>query len=262
MNTATKELTLAKPEDLMDDETVIVHGTKDYGRFKVNELNRPIDPDLLDDLIVSIREMNRLRAFPIVCNSKMEVTDGQHRLRAAQALGLMIYYIIDDKMKVEDAPRISRVRKNWPIEEYLRFWVAKGNSEYIILKVFWERNNHLTLHTVADMCMGGSHTIRLLDRMAFGDFKANNLPYAQKVAQMILDFEPWVDFYNSRSFVAAVRSLAVNPTYSHGRMMKKMKSHGHKMGKRGTTKEYYVLFNQIYNMNVQKENKVWLEPKR
>lgn len=68
--------------------------TKDYGSFKEINSNREVDQRHVRSLVAAIEQKNLLHVNPIVCNADMEVIDGQHRLEAARALGVEIYYTL------------------------------------------------------------------------------------------------------------------------------------------------------------------------
>ena len=71
-----------------------VEETTDYKQFKKVKGNRGYAQRHLKNLVSSIAQNNLLQYSPIIVNDKMEVIDGQHRLAAAQSLGLPIYYVV------------------------------------------------------------------------------------------------------------------------------------------------------------------------
>ena len=74
-------------------------------------LNRPIDPRHLAEAGCSDQEKNLLRDNPIAVDHNGCVVDGQHRLKAAEQLGVPIYYQFTVDMTIEDW-RIKRLVKS------------------------------------------------------------------------------------------------------------------------------------------------------
>lgn len=71
--------------------------TTDYSLFKILPFNRPLIPKYIQKLVTSIQEKNTLSYNPLLVNKKMEVIDGQRRLKAAEILSLPIFYLVLDE---------------------------------------------------------------------------------------------------------------------------------------------------------------------
>jgi len=121
--------------------------TSDYTIFKKKVENRPIDTRNLEKIKKSIKIRNLLHLRPILVDKDMFVIDGQHRLEAAKHLDIPIFYEISADLREEDVIILNNNQKNWNIENYLHYWITKGNENYIILKNFSDRNN-ITLSVV------------------------------------------------------------------------------------------------------------------
>src|SRR5437868_13330592 len=95
--------------------------TTDYEKFVFRKDNRAkICKEHVDRLIKSIKITNLLQWRPIEVNSAMEVLDGQHRLLAAKALGVPIYYKVIDNATPESII-LMNVHKNWGMGDYLNY---------------------------------------------------------------------------------------------------------------------------------------------
>lgn len=124
-------ITMRKDTKTPDSMQSEVFRTKDYNKFKFVESNRPIHPKHLENLKHDIEFNNLLAEFPLVVNPGFEILDGQHRFRAAQDLGLEIYYIISDKMRVQDVPKANQSNRKWLSEDFVHFYAENGYAEYI-----------------------------------------------------------------------------------------------------------------------------------
>ena len=61
----------------------------------------------------------------------MEVVDGQHRLKAAQELGVAIYYQIIEDAQLQEIQLLNAYARPWQTGDYLDSYVALGKKEYI-----------------------------------------------------------------------------------------------------------------------------------
>lgn len=115
--------------------------TKNYEMFKKKDLNRPICRHNLQKIIRSVSLRNMLQIRPILVNEKMEVIDGQHRLEAAKALDLPIFYEVYEDSEPKDIFLLNDNQKPWVIGDYLNYYAASGNTDYINTKRFLEKLN-------------------------------------------------------------------------------------------------------------------------
>lgn len=115
--------------------------TKDFSMFKKHENNREIDQGNLRRIKSSINITNLLKYRPILVDAQMRIIDGQHRLEAAKALGLEIYYQVQADAYHEHIVLLNTNQKNWQIEDYVNYYISRGNKEYLFLKEFAQEND-------------------------------------------------------------------------------------------------------------------------
>lgn len=126
-----------------------VEETTDYDIFKLHPSNRRLSNSNLTKLMKSIEENNLLRSCPIIVDKQYRVIDGQHRLAAAQKLGLPITFQICDGISSHDMVLLNNNQKQWSIGDYLNFYVSEGYLEYIKLADFCKAQNlqlNIALH--------------------------------------------------------------------------------------------------------------------
>ena len=113
-----------------------IYSTMDYSIFKKMKGNREIynSPKLREDLLENGQQL------PIVVNNKMEVMDGQHRLKELKSLNLPVVFIVKDDYKVTNVISINNTQRNWRDISYLNFYAEHGNENYIRLKEFYNKN--------------------------------------------------------------------------------------------------------------------------
>lgn len=115
--------------------------TSNYAIFKFCESNRKIDPLNVRKIKNSILSKNLLKYRPILVNSKMEVIDGQHRLKAAEELGVEIYYEIQREATVEDIVLLNANQKSWNAEDFLNYYCSRHSVEYLKFQEFMRKQN-------------------------------------------------------------------------------------------------------------------------
>ena len=97
-----------------------VRYTVDYDIFKLVVGNRIIEPKQVTKLKKSFELVGPQVA--IIVNTDMEVLDGQHRLKAAQELGIAIPYIIKDVSRANKTDIIlamNSTAKSWITDDYV-----------------------------------------------------------------------------------------------------------------------------------------------
>lgn len=239
-----------------DSQDNVVRSSQNYSMFKFDQRNRPIDQDKLEKLYDSVAKVNLLREFPIVVTPDFAVTDGQHRLKVAEALGVPVFYIVSDKATIEHITMTTDAVSKWSGEDYLHRWCAEGNVNYLALREFWKANEFLTLGAAVNLCHYGD---RKASHVAFrhGQYQCNDLHYAQQVASSLRDWSKHVKFWKHTAFVFAIANLTGNANYDHKRMMSKMEYLSTRMVKCSDTESYIAMMNPIYNHRVRREG--WTE---
>lgn len=115
--------------------------TSNYKRFKFLPSNRPLNKQLVEDLVSSIKQKNLLEFRPILVDEHFGIIDGQHRLMAAQNLGVEVYYQIKKGASVADMLTLNAVQCKWTWTDFLNAYVAEKNQNYIKLKAFMEKHS-------------------------------------------------------------------------------------------------------------------------
>jgi len=122
-----------------------IHSTTNYEQFHFFKGNRLATLESVPKaLLESIQQKNMLESHPILVDRDFYVVDGQNRLRAAEKLGLPIFYVIDEKIEEQDIP-LCQIQKNWTIANYLGYY-KESNADYEFLYDISERyhfRNHI-----------------------------------------------------------------------------------------------------------------------
>ena len=115
--------------------------TSDYSIFRLHPSNREIETNHLNKIKKSILENNLLRFRPILVDENMYIIDGQYRYRAAQDLGLQLFYQINPLCPISDMILLSDNQKKWTIENFIKYQCSEGNQACIKIVDFCNSKN-------------------------------------------------------------------------------------------------------------------------
>jgi hypothetical protein len=203
-----------------------IQSTTDYEQFKFLEKNRPIYPKYL---IESIKEKNMLKSFPIIVDKNMNIIDGQHRLKAAQYLGIPIFYTISEDLTENDMGR-CQVQKCWTMPDYLRFY--QDLPVYKFVSEIMDKFKY-PIHFIIDCCdtsKGGYKLFRL------GKFKIKETHEIMfQKFQNFHELKELIFFYMKNSndkrkylpctFLKGLWNFTRSENYDHEIMMKAVKNY-------------------------------------
>lgn len=236
------------------DSSAVIHSTRNYAMFRFSNANRAIDQNHLETLYDSVAAKNMLAKYPIVVTPELLVIDGQHRLKVAEALGVPIYYIIANDASIDDIRLINAANKRWSSEDYLHYWCEQGIAEYLEVREFLRRYPWLSV----------SSTLRLLNttgankeaHKAFrnGRLSVRNLPRVEQLANMALDFKPYLRTYYTYIFLSALSACLDIPDYNHTTMLKRLEYQSTRLVPCVKTEDYVTLLGTIYNYRTRPEN--------
>lgn len=233
----------------------LIQSTINYGQFRFDPTNRAINPDHLEKLYDAIKKKNLLKEFPILVTEDGTVLDGQHRLKAAEAIGTPIYFIVTGDMSVDDVSETNAAVRRWSTADWLDVWCKRGNQEYIKLQEFMRQYPFIKIGNAVNLCTYGNRA-NLQGDFKSGKYKCNDLEFAREVANAVLDFAPYVAFYKDPRFIYAVNNLMEHAEYDHSRMMAKMAYLSKKVVKCPDVETYMVMFTEIYNYRARGESQV------
>ncbi len=241
-----------------DRVATAVYVTTNYQQFKFDFTNRPVNEDKLARLYDAIAAKNLLADNPILVSLDFVILDGQHRIKVAEALGVPIYYQFASDTSIDDVPGLNSKRSSWKLTDYLHSWCARGNEDYLLLRDFIKRYDWMLTSMAVDLCYFGDK-LGIRQDIAEGRYKCNNLDFATKVANALLDFRTTgFEYWRSRVFVYAVSNLIANAEYDHSRMMAKLRYNPQALRPAVTVDGYFDIFTNIYNYRTREDNRIVL----
>jgi hypothetical protein len=228
--------------------------TKDYSLFTLVKSNREVIPSHVDKIKASIKEKNLLAQNPITVNSKMQVIDGQHRLAAAQALGIEIYYIVSDEVTNEDISRLNTNKRNWGLTDYLNFWHAEGKEEYKKIGQFLNNHPRFTL-TAALLILGGDYT-GYTQTFKDGRFVVKDKDWAEQFAEQVKELHEYGKHVYMTEFIRRYYKVAKNEKFDFKKLIHQINKGPKSFMPCVNDKQYAEMFNEIFNRDIPSKNHV------
>jgi len=178
-----------KPKRVRHNKSdMVIYKSANHKIFKNQKGNRPVLNKDLKTLQRKIEEIDLLQYHPILVNEKLEVIDGQHRLKVAKILKLTIYYMIIKEADLETTKHINVVGINWSLKDFMNSYVELGNKHYIELKKYMaDSGGHYSTSTAIGMFTGGGRS----DDFKHGGFEIseNDRERATFINDIVQDFK-------------------------------------------------------------------------
>lgn len=225
--------------------------TEDLGIFQQRP-NRATDQSRAINIAMAITEgRNLLAAYPIVVDEGLGVMDGDHRLAAAKAAGVGIWYLVVPGITVEDQARANALTKSWSFLDWATFFAARpdcaNRAEYQQVLDLSAEFPRVGFANIVSFCRYGSWDRNAL-RASFrdGKFSITSLSAARTIAQIMTDFRERGLPGDHAVSGASVR-LYGNDEYDHARMIRQMDRFPDEVKRQPTSDEYLRSFQALYN---------------
>jgi hypothetical protein len=228
--------------------------TNDYSIFELIIGNRPIELNTpkRKKVYSSLKKNGWFEYEPaITCKhgNKYFVIDGQHRVRMAIELGILIVFEVVN-ISLEEAKEIMVELQNgtpWGMFDYINKYAQEGNEEYLYVQSF-AKTNSIPIVTAANILFGqlpysnNSH-FKIKD----GSFKIKNMDYANKVVSIKRVFSDFDTIKNKSELLVACGKLALVDRLDLDRLSKKAKSHSCLVKNYHSCSDYLQMVEDIYN---------------
>jgi hypothetical protein len=222
-----------------------IQSTKKYDDFKYIVSNREVSRAHVNRLIKAISKNNLLHLNPVIVNPDMEVIDGQHRIAAAEQLGVDVYYQMDTAVTKKDLSDLNSVKKNWSTMDYINYWSVEKAAGFDQLSRFLSVYPNLPPSTA--MMLLSSDGSRDVQSLKDGVVDVSNLENATAIAEIIKKFRNIIDFAYDRNFILAINNVVKTGRYEQDVMDKRLVGQSRSLVKCATVKQYIELLEEIYN---------------
>lgn len=110
-----------------------IYVTTDYDEFVFTDWNRDVSNARVVKMVESISKCGWLPQ-PVLVNEKMEVIDGQSRVKALEVLGMPVEFCIEEGIGRTECQMLNLFQKNWTTKNYINSYIADNNDNYIWLR--------------------------------------------------------------------------------------------------------------------------------
>jgi hypothetical protein len=226
-----------------------MYSTRDYACFKHLKYNRPVDDKRVEGLMISIKEHGFL--LPILVSDDMQVADGQHRLAAAQRLGVPVSYIkfniSGDHLPVLIA-KLNSLSQNWKLVNYYEMWKELGRETYNWIGDVIEKYD-MTFVNIYKL-FAQSHS-KLVKKFKDGtiEFTATQRAHIEKLASYFYDLSNYDNKFYSFGLVFrnAVLAVVTHRDYDHERMLRKLKGDAGRLLGCVNKIDFILQLEEVYN---------------
>jgi hypothetical protein len=235
--------TRIKPQAHKTEEQI--YATGDYDLFGLVGGNRQVNHGHVAHLISSIAKKNMLKDNPILVNEKYEIIDGQHRVHAARALGVPIYFKIVSGTALAEVQLLNAHNKPWELRDYLDSYIALNNRDYIELDEFcstYELSISMGIMLLSDFTSRPKELLRLFRD---GDFKVANKEKAVEFADRIYDLKGFcmANVWHDRELMRALQQFY--RTHSHQKLMERLRAENVMIMRSATVGDYLRQLEQL-----------------
>lgn len=231
-----------------NSDEIKIQSTTDYSIFKQLLGNRPLNKGLLASLHQTIEEDGDfLKVNEILVNEKMEVIDGQHRLKVAEDRGIPIYYKIASGLRLSHARIFNSRKREWTARDYLHAYLTEGNRDAQILSDFMEEYKFSVAVSVRLLMKDSS--AESMRKFRNGKFEIVDLTYAQDIAGLLStlrDHSPDYAFAHAACIKAVMMMYEKMPDPKV--FEKQLVKYGTTITRRVSPKDYLRQFQLILDM--------------
>jgi hypothetical protein len=225
-----------------------IYRTKDYGRFKMVDSNRRINPMNYLKLLRSTQE-EQLK-IPICVNEKNEVIDGQHRLKVCQELGLWVYYYIMPGYSIPQMKRANLVSANWKKDDFLNLYLSQDLQPYVEFSEIKERYKIKIsdlIKVIARVQRKNINGVGHAFENGYLDFSNEEKVEVEKFLDALEEFNFFSEYKKAR-FVSAFAKLYFSKGYIQSQMSMRLKTRAEALEAQLSIDDYLkVLTNKIYS---------------
>ncbi len=230
-----------------------VKHTSNYAQFKLMPGNRPISEHHVRRLTESYNNNpNLVELRPVLVNEKMEIVDGQHRLRACEKTSIEVPYIIAPGLTVATAQIMNALQKSWQMIDFARSYAYAGNVHYQKFEHYMDE--YSLTPTIILLYIVGNRSKRN-DRFKLGLFEMpSDLTDTDDRFGKLSSFAdfPGISWQGDR-FAKAFHSVLGLPGYDHSRMLRNMALALPTVKPQPDRLEWLRELERVYNYNIKTE---------
>jgi hypothetical protein len=237
----------AKPTNLASKVVAEILETTDYLKFSASKGNREVNIGRRRGLIASMKKYGFLDSGAISVikqkSGSLVVHDGQHRLAAAEMLGIPVKYIIEDVPY--DVVEIVNTAVRWNHADYARKWAEDGVESYKKLIAFSEKYSLPVGHALSLLI--GSNSGGSMTPFREGKLVIRNEAMAHKIAKTFREIVEIDKNLDKRMFLRAISYCVRIPGFDLDRLLQACKRHRQLLRNEPTCEAFLGMIESVYN---------------
>lgn len=219
--------------------------TTDYSIFGEIDSNREVDRRHVNRLVKAIMEKNLLHLNPIIVDEYNRVIDGQHRLEAAKALNVPVYYIVDGSVNNSDISALNSNKKNWQMMDYINFHAVEKRPGFNVLCKFLAE--HPDIPASAALALLDPDGIRNSKAVMAGQVNVMNLEQAERIAGFLKWLRNFYDYAFNGTVISVIRKMFDHGDFDEAYFRDKIEGQPRSLVKCINARQYREMFLEIYN---------------
>uniref|UniRef100_A0A6M3KW12 ParB-like N-terminal domain-containing protein n=1 Tax=viral metagenome TaxID=1070528 RepID=A0A6M3KW12_9ZZZZ len=244
-------------------ESLKFQATKNHGLFVPSDHNRPVTLRGRKGLVESMRKHGFLPYYPIVCkrvNWTLQIVDGQHRLAAAQVLGIPVWYVVVRESDDFNVAEVNAEQKPWTNRDYAECFAAMdgGNKHYQAVLDF-SKTYHVAVSLAAGV-LAGVTTFHIVRRsFKAGTFQIASKTFAAEVLTLYLELGALESSIKGQRMLTACLAVCKWSGFSGSRLLQGAKRCREKLVPYGTRDAFLGMFEELYNYGRAKKAALRIE---
>jgi hypothetical protein len=238
------------------NNTMQIQSTSDYGLFKPHGEQQPMQPAHVKRIITSMKRNGFITAKPIHAyrdGKFLRIIDGHHRLRAAQTLGIPVYYVVGEKSEMHLIADENYAVRKWSGESFIHMYASRGKQDYITLVSYVKRGIPIVFATsllAGESAQSGNQN----ESIRAGTFRVKTTEYADQVLHIMDALGSINPEARSRTFIAAISALLRLPEFSPSVLISKIEQNPRMLVKCANREQMLDLLEEIYNFRAREKS--------
>lgn len=224
-----------------------LRNTTNYGMFRRNDANRPVDPRHLKKLRQSMALYGWIPAFPMMVRSDATgrvILDGEHRFTIAQELDLTVWYV--EVSGDYNVPKINEGAVHWSSVDYGTSYAEQNVRDYAEVIAF--ASEYSMPITDAAAILGGTCTFGNVSKSwKEGTYTIRDRAYARKVAYVYDALRNIKREAADKSLRLALMAACRVQDFDADRMIRKARQYPDGLQKFATRDAALTMIETIYN---------------
>lgn len=231
--------------------------TTNYSIFKANPKQVSYNPLKTQDLIEIMRRDGFPESLCISCykeKGQLYINTGHHRLAAAEALGIPVWYVVEHKWPSRTLAGEATSSRNWPDAAVCKLYAKDGSADYQTLIDYAAKG--LPIEAAATMLAGrlnGKKGIRKVLRE--GTFKVKSTEHIDEVLEVVGLLLPKFPEAGSVTFIKSVSAFLRLEGFSQVRFIECVQAQ-RKIEKCATAQQMMEQLDEMYNFRQRSRDNI------